>query len=172
MVTQLHIHVHIVFSYILMLHRKWLDLVPSATQQDLIAYPFQRQSFASINPKLPFHPTPSPSFFLFLMQDSFVLGSREVKSCSDLIRTLLMHRFFCPTDCDEVESPGEVSGGCFKNYLPGVPIMVQWKRIQLGTMRFWVRSLASLSGLRTPSCRELWCRSQTWLGSGVAVAIA
>ena len=40
MVTQLHIHLHILFSHITMLHRKWLDIVPSATQQDLIANPF------------------------------------------------------------------------------------------------------------------------------------
>ena len=37
MVTQLHIHVHILFSHIIMLHHKWLDIAPSATQQDLIA---------------------------------------------------------------------------------------------------------------------------------------
>ena len=43
MVTQLHIHVHILFSHIIMLHHKWPDIVPSATQQDLIANPFQRQ---------------------------------------------------------------------------------------------------------------------------------
>ena len=38
-------------------------------------------------------------------------------------------------------------------------------------MRTWVRSLASLSGLRIRSCRELWYRSQTWLGCHVAVAL-
>ena len=32
-----------------------------------------------------------------------------------------------------------------------------------------VPSLALLSGLR---CYELWYRSQTWLGSGIAVAVA
>jgi len=52
----------------------------------------------------------------------------------------------------------------------GVPIMAQWKRIQLGTMRFQVPSLASISGLRIQ--RELWCRPQTWLRSCVAVAVA
>ena len=31
---------------------------------------------------------------------------------------------------------------------------------------------ASLSGLRIRHCRELWCRSQSRLGSGVAVAVA
>ena len=39
--------------------------------------------------------------------------------------------------------------------------MAQWKRIQLGTMTFQVRSLASLSGLRIHRCHELWCRLQT-----------
>ena len=43
MVTQLYVHVHILFLHITMLHRKWLDIVPSATQQDLIANPFPRQ---------------------------------------------------------------------------------------------------------------------------------
>jgi len=32
-------------------------------------------------------------------------------------------------------------------------------------MRLWIRSLASLSGLRIQRCRELWCRS------GIAVAV-
>ena len=43
MVTQLYIHVYILFSPIIMLHHKWLDIVLSATQQDLIANPFQKQ---------------------------------------------------------------------------------------------------------------------------------
>ena len=37
-------------------------------------------------------------------------------------------------------------------------------------MRMWVRSLASLRGLRIWSCHKLWCRLQTQLGSGVAGA--
>ena len=43
--------------------------------------------------------------------------------------------------------------------------MAQQKQIRLGTMRLWVRSLASLSGLRIRRCCELgsgiawlWCR--------------
>ena len=56
--------------------------------------------------------------------------------------------------------------------ITGVPITAQWKRIQLGTMRLQVRSLASLRGLRIQRCRELGCRLQMWLGSGVAVAVA
>ena len=37
--------------------------------------------------------------------------------------------------------------------------MAQQKGIRLGTMRLWVPSLASLSGLRIWRCCELWCRS-------------
>ena len=43
--------------------------------------------------------------------------------------------------------------------------MAQCKQTQLVSMRIRVRSLASLSGYRIPSCHELWCRLQTWLGS-------
>jgi len=39
-------------------------------------------------------------------------------------------------------------------------------------MRMWVQSLPSLRGLRIQICRELQHRSQTWLGSGTAVAKA
>ena len=35
-----------------------------------------------------------------------------------------------------------------------------------------VRSLASLCGLRIQCCHEIWWRSQTWLGSVIAVAVA
>ena len=49
--------------------------------------------------------------------------------------------------------------------------MVQQKLIQLGTMRLWVRSLASLSGLRIRRGGELWCRSRKRLGSCIAVAV-
>jgi len=38
-------------------------------------------------------------------------------------------------------------------------------------MRVWVRSLASLSGLKILHCHELWYRLQTYLGSRVAVAV-
>ena len=48
---------------------------------------------------------------------------------------------------------------------------MQWKRIRRGTTRFRVQSLALLRGLRIQRCRELWCRSQMWLGSPGAVAV-
>ena len=53
----------------------------------------------------------------------------------------------------------------------GVPFMVQWKRIWLGTMRLRVRSLASLSGWRIWRFCELWCRLKMRLGPGIAVAV-
>ena len=45
-----------------MLQHKWLDIAPSAAQQDLIAPPFQRQQSASVNPKLPVHLHTTPPF--------------------------------------------------------------------------------------------------------------
>ena len=60
----------------------------------------------------------------------------------------------------------------FKSHVCGVPVVAQQKRIQLETMKLRVQSLASLRGLRSQRCRELWCRSQMRLRSGVAVAVA
>ena len=54
----------------------------------------------------------------------------------------------------------------------GVPEVEHWKWIWPGIMRLWVWSLASVSELRIRRCCELRCRSQTQLGSGVAVAAA
>ena len=59
-----------------------------------------------------------------------------------------------------------------QRWLTGFPIVAQRKQIQLGTMRLWVRSLASISELSIQRSRELWYRSQTQLGSGVAVVLA
>ena len=39
------------------------------------------------------------------------------------------------------------------------------------TMRLQVQLLASLSGLKVWRCRELWCGLQSWLGSGIAMAV-
>ena len=54
----------------------------------------------------------------------------------------------------------------------GIPVVAQWKRIPLGTTRWWVPPVTSVSEVRIWRCRELWCRSQTRLGSGMAVAVA
>ena len=54
----------------------------------------------------------------------------------------------------------------------GIPIVAQWKRIQVGATRLWVQSLALLGGLRIWCCHELCCRLQMRLRYGVAVAVA
>ena len=51
----------ICFPPIVVLRCKYLDMVLSATQQDLIVNPFQEQYFASDNPTLLIPPTPSLS---------------------------------------------------------------------------------------------------------------
>ena len=56
--------------------------------------------------------------------------------------------------------------------LEAFPLCLSGEGTQLVTMRFRVWSLASLSGLKIRCCCELWCRSQTWLGSWVAVTMA
>ena len=59
----------------------------------------------------------------------------------------------------------------FQKRLQGVPAMAQQKCIWQVPMRMQVQSLALLSGLRVGHCCELGCRSQTWLGSGISVAV-
>ena len=50
----------------------------------------------------------------------------------------------------------------------GVPIVAQWKRILLVSMRMWVQSLVLLGGSGIHCYPGLY-RSQMWLGSCVAV---
>ena len=64
-----------------------------------------------------------------------------------------------------VEEVSSISGA------GGVPIVAQCKQIQLGTIRLRVLSLALFNGLRIWHFCELWCRSQTWLRSVIAVAL-
>ena len=52
------------------------------------------------------------------------------------------------------------------------PLWLSGLRTQLASMRMWVQSLMLFSRLRIRHCPELWCRSQTWLRSGVAMAVA
>ena len=62
---------------------------------------------------------------------------------------------------------GWITDGLIKEKAQRVPIVVQWKQIWLESVRMWVQSLSSLSGLGIWHCRELWCRLQTWLRSSV-----
>ena len=54
----------------------------------------------------------------------------------------------------------------------GVPVVAQWVKNLIVSMRMLVQSLALLSELRIWHCRELWLRLQMQLGSCVAVAVA
>ena len=72
-----------------------------------------------------------------------------------------------PCDCSCMYQPQYLK----KNFF-GVPFQAQQKWIWLGTVRWQVRSLASLNGLRIWHCHQLWYRLQTLLGSDVAVAVA
>lgn len=54
----------------------------------------------------------------------------------------------------------------------GVPVVAQWRRIRLVTVRLWVQSLASLSGLGIRHCYELRCRLWTQLCSVLLAAVA
>ena len=58
-----------------------------------------------------------------------------------------------------------------KWYICGVPLMAQWTWTWLAPMRTQVRTQASHNGLRIWRCGELWCSSQMWLRSHVAVAV-
>ena len=51
-------------------------------------------------------------------------------------------------------------------------VVVLWNQIRLASMRMQVRSLALFGGLRIWRYCELWCRLQTQLGSGIAMAVA
>ena len=53
-----------------------------------------------------------------------------------------------------------------------VPVMAQWKRTRLVSMRMWVWALTLLSGQGIQWFRELRCRLQMRLGSQVTVAVA
>ena len=48
-----------------------------------------------------------------------------------------------------------------KFLVKSIPIVAQRKQTWPASMRMWVRSLASLSGLRIQRCCEPWCRLQT-----------
>ena len=83
---------------------------------------------------------------------------------TEALSPVAIRKWILPTTGGSLEADEE---SCW-----GVPIMVQWNQIQLGTMKFQGWSLALLSGLRIWYCRELWCRWKRLLGSCVAVAVA
>ena len=50
------------------------------------------------------------------------------------------------------------------------PLGLSGLKSYLVSMRMWIRSLASLSGLMISLCHELQCRLQMWLRCDIAVA--
>ena len=52
------------------------------------------------------------------------------------------------------------------------PITDQWLTNLTGSHEIVGLILASISGLRIQRCRELWCRTQTWLKSRIALGLA
>ena len=55
----------------------------------------------------------------------------------------------------------------------GAPVLVQWKRIQLGRNQEVEGSIPGLAQwVKDPALPGAWCKSQTWLGSPIAVAVA
>ena len=67
---------------------------------------------------------------------------------------ILMAGWRRETDHKQINMKGDVHDvvETTKKNKAGVPFVAQWKQLQLGTMRWWVRSLASPSGLRIPRC--------------------
>ena len=93
-------------------------------------------------------PRPGTSFFFLNIHLNSLLGALLCKQGSlkkSMIKNLLQKEF---------------------------PLWLSSQQTQLASMRRKVQSLASISGLRIQHCHELWCRSQTQLGSCVAVALA
>ena len=62
-------------------------------------------------------------------------------------------------------------GEAVKEVSQGVLIMAQWLTNPTSIHEDAGLIPVLLSGLRTQHCHELWCRSQTQLGSGIAVAV-
>ena len=62
MYIYIHTHTHILFLTLssILMHHKWLNIIPCPIQPDPIAHPLQMQQFAFTNPRIPIYPTPSP----------------------------------------------------------------------------------------------------------------
>ena len=78
----------------------------------------------------------------------------------------------CWWECKFVQPLWKTVWSFLKKLKLGVLIVAQCKWAWLVSMRTGVQSLALLSGLWIQHCCELWRRSQMWLISSVAVAMA
>ena len=61
-VIQLYIYIYTFFFifFSIMIYLRIFNIVPCAVQEDLVVYPSYIYSFASANPTLPLHPSPTP----------------------------------------------------------------------------------------------------------------
>ena len=64
------------------------------------------------------------------------------------------------------------TGKCLRDLFQLPHLTGEKSEDQENEMTFLGSSLASLSGLRIQHCHKLWCRLQTQLRSGVAVAVS
>ena len=87
------------------------------------------------------------------------------------LRRVWLYQLSSPHNAPLGQRPHLPLTGWDENRPLRVAIMAQQKQMLLVSMRRWVRSLASIRGVRIQHCCELWCRSQRQLGSRVAVAV-
>ena len=89
--------------------------------------------------------------------------------CSSIHLTLQLAFISCLLS---LRSPSVPCSHCVEKWVLEFLSWLSGQQIWLGTMRLQVWSMALLSGLWIRCCHELWCRSQTQLRSGIAVALA
>ena len=104
---------------------------------------------------------------------NIILNKEKLKSLSSKVwnkkkmptlTTFIQHNIKSPSHSSQTHKGN-------KRYLR-VLVMAQQLTNPAGIHEDRGSSLASLSGLRIWHCHELWCRLQTWLGSGFAEAVA
>ena len=135
----------------------WLMSSQMAISSFTSLYPAPCRAQWSELQSLPFNYCPNSLPFYFL--SCFLFSHNLLSSFFWFFKQLVMK---IPRGCPVVLERGECRS----------PVVVQWKRILLASLRMQVQSLDSLSGLRIQCCHELWHRLQTRLGSDVAVAVA
>ena len=116
---------------------------------------------------------PCPSLRFSRPHPGFHLQGRSQASPSPLLPTFFDLEL-STLSCNYLFMSEPLPGlwGLWKQKYDRVRVYVVVQQKQIVTTRLWVRSLASLSGLRILRCHELWCRLQMRLRSGIAVAVA
>ena len=119
----------------------------------------------------------SYSFWILLSENSILIIKRfhlvaEMPIFSLLSWCTVSREFFLMRDFPHVFPQARKWKQKLKKKKEGVHVVVQQKRIRLGTMRLQVLSLDFAQWVkRIRGCRELWCRSQMQLRSYIEVAM-